>query len=140
MHRKGTDSNDVEIYQDFQVRRAVVAEWLEYLQSHHPTFQSWHVQVDHDALNQLPEDGSVHDRIRTIEHETMEDPFEEQGLPEDNQNVNDQLHPPMYSRGFVPNVQDSQTELFLVSKLWLELHFDHDLTIRGFYDRTRQSQ
>jgi len=73
---------DAVIYQDFRVRRHAIQQWLEYLVQHHPTFQSRQVTVDYNRLNQLPVDGSVHDRLRTMENEQMEDAFLNTGPPE----------------------------------------------------------
>ena len=64
MHRTGVQvGNDEAIYQDFQVRRNALQQWLEYLVQNHPTFHSRQVAVDYNRLNQLPVDGLVHDRL-----------------------------------------------------------------------------
>ena len=106
------------MYQDFHVCCHVVQQWLEYLQEHHSTFQSRAVVIDYGQLNQLPEDGSVHHRLRSIEAQDLDDPAEDSGPLQNNDetgggiagNANDE-NSPLFSRGFVPNVNSGRTEL-----------------------------
>jgi len=110
------------------VRQGAIQQWLEYLENNHSAFrnQGGDVQVDYDLLNQLPEDDydllnqlpeddSVHGRIRTIEVGTEEDLVPENvGPQQDNEqpiNEPDLENPPIYSAGFVPNVNVGITEL-----------------------------
>ena len=122
MRRTGVDAHtNAEIYQDFRVRRAVLCVWLQYLEEHHPTFRSRRVQIDYTVLNQLPEDGLVHERLRTVEHESLDDAFQDVGPPEA---VDNSAPPPtqnpVYSMGFVPNVQQRQTEEELLRQVALQ--------------------
>jgi hypothetical protein len=122
MRRTGVDAHtNAETYQDFQVRRAVLRVWLQYLEEHHPTFHSRHVQIDYTVLNQLPENGLVHERLRTVEHESLDDAFQDVGPPEA---VHNSAPPPtqnpVYSMGFVPNVQQRQTEEELLRQVALQ--------------------
>jgi hypothetical protein len=113
MRRTGVDIETSDaVYQDFRVRRAVVQQWLEYLESHHPTFRAREVTVDYNHLNQLPEDSSVYARLRTIEAQDIEEPAEPVGPPETETEPHvDEEQTPLFSRGFVPNLQTSSTEL-----------------------------
>ncbi|KIM91794.1 hypothetical protein PILCRDRAFT_58064 [Piloderma croceum F 1598] len=111
MWRTGVQvGNDEAIYQDFRVCRNAIQQWLEYLVQNHPTFRSCQVAVDYNRLNQLPVDGLVHDRLRTMENEQMEDAFLNTGPPEASHDAEANQLDPMYSAGFVPNLQDCQTE------------------------------
>jgi hypothetical protein len=114
MCRTGVEAGtDEVIYQDFRVRRHAIQQWLEYLILHHPTFQSCQVAVDYARLDQLPVDGSVHDRLRTMENEQMDDAFLNTGPPEashDNGDGDAQQQNPLFSAGFAPNMQDRMTE------------------------------
>jgi ATP-dependent DNA helicase PIF1 len=111
MRRTGVEAGTNEtIYQDFRVRRHVIQQWLEYLTQHHPTFQSRQVTVDYTRLNQLPVNGSVHNRLRTMENEQMEDAFLNTGPPEASHDGDAPQQEPLFSAGFVPNLQDRQTE------------------------------
>ena len=116
MRRTGVDmeTNDM-IYQDFRVQRAVIQQWLEYLETIHPTFLAQAVTVDYNLLEQLPEDSSVYARLRTIETQDIEELAEPVGPPETgndpNANAEDAQQTPLFSRGFVPNLQTPHTEL-----------------------------
>lgn len=122
MRRKGVDAHsNTEIYQDFRVRREALRKWLQYLELHHPSFHTQQVQVDYTVLNQLPEDELVHDRLRTMEHETLDDAFQDVGPPEASDNsVPPSRENPLYSMGFVPNVQQGQTEEQLLRQVALQ--------------------
>ena len=118
MRRAGTNNvTNEQIFRDFRVRRGAIQQWLEYLENNHSAFrnQGGDVQVDYNLLNQLPEDNSVHDRIRTIEVGTEEDLVPENvGPQQDNDqpiNEPDLENPPIYSAGFVPNVNVGITEM-----------------------------
>ena len=102
--------SDDPIYQDFRVHRHAIQQWLEYLVQHHPTFKSRQVEVDYAWLDQLPVDGLVHDRLRTMENEQMDDAFLSTGPPEASHDGDAQQPDPLFSAGFVPNLQDWQTE------------------------------
>ena len=111
MRRTGVEAGtDEAIYQDFRVRRHAIQLWLEYLVHHHPTFQSRQVAVDYTQLNQLPVDGLVHDRLRTMENEQMDDAFLNSGPPEASHDGEAQQPDPLFSAGFVPNLHDRTTE------------------------------
>ena len=61
-------------------------------------------------LHQLPVDGLVHERLRTMENETIDDAFQDVGPPEASDDSPPSAPNPVYSMGFVPNVQQGQTE------------------------------
>ena len=88
------------------MRRHAIQQWLEYLTLHHPTFQSRQVTVDYTRLDQLPVKGLVHERLRTMENEQMEDAFLNTGPPEASHDGDVQQPQPLFSAGFVPNLQD----------------------------------
>lgn len=103
----GTDD---PIYQDFRVHRHAIQTWLEYLEEHHPTFIAHKVTIDYARLNQLPENGLVHERLRNMENEQIEDAFLDRGPPEASDDTANQQEDPLFSAGFVPNLQNRQTE------------------------------
>src|SRR6202050_3158349 len=111
MRRTGVEPvTDEVIYQDFRVRRNAIQLWLEYLVQNHPTFRSRQVAVDYTQLDQLPVDGLVHDQLRTMENEQMEDAFLNTGPLEASHDTEAQQPEPLFSAGFVPNLQDRHTE------------------------------
>ncbi|THU93737.1 hypothetical protein K435DRAFT_636492, partial [Dendrothele bispora CBS 962.96] len=70
MRQKGQGSTvNLAATQDFRVRHEPLQHWLQFLSQHHPTFQGARVEIDWDALQQLPVDGSVYNRLHTIEVE-----------------------------------------------------------------------
>lgn len=76
MCRTGAEvGTDAIVYQDFRVCRHAIQQWLEFLVEHHPTFRSRQVAVDYARLDNLPVDGLVHDRLRIMGNEQMEDAF-----------------------------------------------------------------
>jgi len=62
------------------------------------------------VLHQLPVDGFVHERLKTMENETIDDAFQDVGPPETSDDCPPSAQNPVYSMGFVPNVQQGQTE------------------------------
>jgi hypothetical protein len=88
------------------VRRFAIQQWLEYLQEHHPTFRSNQVTVDYNLLDQLPENGLVHNRLRMMENQDIEDAFRDVGPPQGLNPEDGQQADPLYSAGFVPNMQN----------------------------------
>ncbi len=112
MRRAGLDmQNEEQIFQDFRVRRHAIQQWLQYLEANHPTFQSRRVRVDYTLLDQLPEDGLVHDRMCSMENQELDDLFRDQGPPEDSGDTAPQPDGPLFTGGFVPNVTHRTTEL-----------------------------
>jgi len=111
MRRAGdnTGSNEA-VHQDFRVRRGAIQAWLQYLEVHHPTFQSRQVTVDYQRINQLPENGLVHNQLRNIENQYLDDVFQDVGPPEASDNHSEGHNDPLYSAGFAPNMRDSRTE------------------------------
>lgn len=113
MRRSGVQGeNNEAIHQDFRVRRQVLETWLKYLEVHHPTFRQGaqqQVEIDYQRLNQLPEDGSIHEQLRNVESGSLEDAFQDAGPPEVDTAAPGQQDP-LYSAGFVPNMQNGQTE------------------------------
>ena len=57
------------IHQDFRIHRHAIQQWSEFLVEHHLPFCSCQVAVDCTQLDELPVDGLVHDRLRTMENE-----------------------------------------------------------------------
>ncbi|KAK6987993.1 hypothetical protein R3P38DRAFT_2660964, partial [Favolaschia claudopus] len=110
MRRKGVDAgSDEDVHEDFRVRRDAIQQWLEYLQDNHPSFRSRSVAIDWDRVNNLPQDGSVRDRLRTIDNQVMPEPGDDAGPPEESEPSEPQ--DPHFTRGFVPNVTTAQTEI-----------------------------
>lgn len=100
---------DQQINQQYRVCRHVVQRHLEYFEVNHPTFISRKAVFDRTRLEDLPEDGSVHDRLRSLSVDEIDSGrFEEEGPPsgDDEDENNDHL----FSNGFVPNVTTSASE------------------------------
>ena len=53
---------------DFRVRRSAILIWLRFLRQNHPHYQN--IAIDDEALNSLPEDGSVRQFIPKIEEQS----------------------------------------------------------------------
>ena len=95
------------MFEDFRVRRNHVQQWLNYLRVHHPTFQNPDIQIDEERIQQLPEDGFVHEQLLNLTNSEI-DSEEDQGPPEDGDN-----QPPanIHSDGFVPDLHISTQEI-----------------------------
>src|ERR1700728_5109228 len=96
MRRAGdnTGSNEA-VHQDFRVRRGAIQAWLQYLEVHHPTFQSRQVTVDYQRINQPPENGLVHNQLRNIENQYLDDVFQDVGPPEASDNHSEGHNDPL---------------------------------------------
>jgi len=108
LRRRGAaNPNDTGAFEDFRVRRNYVQQWLNYLRNHHPTFRRPDIQIDDNRIQQLPEDGLVHEQLLTLTTSEI-DPEEEQGPPEDSDG-----QPPanLYSDGFVPDLHIAAHEI-----------------------------
>ena len=108
LRRRGAaNPNDTGVFKDFRVRRNYVQQWLNYLRAHHPTFRHPDIQIDDDRIQQLPEDGLVHEQLLTLTTSET-DPEEDQGPPEDSDG-----QPPanLYSDGFVPDLHITTHEI-----------------------------
>ena len=105
--RGAADPNDTGVFEDFRVRRDYVQQWLNYLRNHHPAFQNPDIQIDDDRIQQLPEDGLVHDQLLNITTSEI-DSEEDQGPPEDSDN---QSATNLHSNGFVPDLHIGAHEI-----------------------------
>ena len=66
----GTASpEDFARHPEFQVQRSRILANLQALQHFHPAFQN--IEIDWEALNSLPENGSVFDQQRSVDLETV---------------------------------------------------------------------
>lgn len=73
MKRGDIDAANELVYREFCVCQAAIQQWLTFLSNHHPIFQQ-QVQIDHDALIQLPEDAFVHDEaVRALSVQELDD-------------------------------------------------------------------
>ena len=108
LRRRGAiNPNDIGNFEDFRVRRDHVQQWLNYLKEHHPTFRHPDIQIDNDRIQQLPEDGLVHDQLLNLTTSEI-NPEEDQGPPEDS---GDQPTTNLYSNGFVPDLYITTHEI-----------------------------
>jgi len=108
LRRRGAiNPNDIGNFEDFRVRRDHVQQWLNYLKEHHPTFRHPDIQIDNDRIQQLPEDGLVHDQLLNLTTSEI-NPEEDQGPPEDS---GDQPTTNLYSNGFVPDLHITTHEI-----------------------------
>jgi hypothetical protein len=108
LHRRGAiDPNDTGVFEDFRVCRNHVQQWLNYLRNHHPTFQNQDILIDNDRIQQLPEDGLVHDQLLNLTTSEI-NPEEDQGPPEDGKN-----QPPanLHSNEYVPDLHIGTHEI-----------------------------
>lgn len=109
--RRTTATGDEVVNENFRVRKAVLVQWLDFLEANHPSFQNRRVTVDRERLNSFDEDANVAGRIQTIAVENLEARAEE-GPPEDhsadgqNQAAGEQT----FSAGFAPNLRSGLTE------------------------------
>ena len=100
-----------QLREAFQVKRSRVLANLEILQKFHPTFKDPNrVQIDHDALNSLPENGTIYDRLRNITEDSIcnnidEDQGPEGAVSDENDNLG------MISNGFVPQLNSEEREV-----------------------------
>jgi hypothetical protein len=86
------------------------------LQRCHPSFRNGTFQLDETALNSLPEDGSVLDRLRSINNDTSIIPIpgqmnENQGPEAASGEEEEQENPNMISTGFVPSLMPEEREI-----------------------------
>jgi hypothetical protein len=51
-------------FRDYKVNRQNVAAWLHWLKANNQFYQ--HINIDEEALQRLPENGSVYDRLRQV--------------------------------------------------------------------------
>lgn len=89
------------------MRRDYIQQWLNYLKDHHPTFSHPDIQIDDDRLQQLPENGLVHDQLLNLTTSEI-NPEEDQGPPEDG---DDQPSANLHSNGFVPDLHIAAHEI-----------------------------
>ena len=95
------------MFEDFRIHRNYAQQWLNYLRNHHPAFQNPDIQIDDDRIQQLPEDGLVHDQLLNITTSEI-DSEEDQGPPEDGDN---QSSTNLHSDGFVPDLHIGAHEI-----------------------------
>jgi len=95
------------VFEDFHVHRGHIQQWLDYLRNHHPTFRHPDIQIDNEQIQQLPEDGLVHDQLLNLTTSEI-DSEEDQGPVEDGDN-----QPPanLHSDGFVPDLHIATHEI-----------------------------
>lgn len=108
LRRRGaTSHDDTGAFEDFRVRRDCVQQWLNYLRDHHPTFRFPDIQIDNDRVQQLPENGLVHDQLLNLTTSEINSE-EDQGPPEGDDN-----EPPanLHSNGFVPDLHITTHEV-----------------------------
>ena len=89
------------------MHRDYIQQWLGYLKDHHPTFSHPDIQIDNDRIQQLPENGLVHDQLLNLTTSEI-DPEEDQGPPEDG---DDQPPANLRSNGFVPDLHIAAHEI-----------------------------
>ncbi|KAH8113610.1 hypothetical protein DFH11DRAFT_1510041, partial [Phellopilus nigrolimitatus] len=120
LRRSGMDDTiNQEIHNEFRVRRSVIKEWLQAFEQYHPSFavqnldgtpRQPQVSIDYSLLDNLPEDGSVFDRLQTTVQDMPADFAEEQGPPEEN-TENDEAGAPLFTAGLVPNMHNGLSEM-----------------------------
>jgi len=108
-----------QIKDAFRVKRARVVSNLQILQLYHPAFkQDSNFELDLNALNSLPEDGSVYDRLRTITHDSVSSGVN--GMEGPNAACDDpdesDLNIGMISNGFVPSTNPKEREIMQIQQ------------------------
>ncbi|KAJ6631834.1 hypothetical protein B0H10DRAFT_2250268 [Mycena sp. CBHHK59/15] len=93
---------------DFRVQQNVIQQWLTYLVANHPAFRR-NVTVDWDRVTQLPENALIHNQLHTVQSQNIPEPDKDVGPPQDRENPHEQT--PLFTRGFVPNMNTGQTEI-----------------------------
>lgn len=91
---------------DFHVRREAIRQWLKFLTLHHPGYSD--IVVDEDHLAQLPEDGSVMDRIISKDADEVD---VEDGTQQDVANKSEGAN-----QSVVPDLQTSDAEIHGVGR------------------------
>ncbi|KAE9385212.1 hypothetical protein BT96DRAFT_1007260 [Gymnopus androsaceus JB14] len=95
--------------QTYFTAACIFEKWLQYLENIHPSFQSGRVTIDWEAVQQLPVSQSVYAQLHHVEVEEIPDNPMQDGPPQGN---NDHASAdPLYSRGFVPNPINCETEM-----------------------------
>ena len=86
---------------EFKLRRSRIKDWLEFLQLNHPGYRD--IQIDYNAINDLPNDDTIANRIPALE----EDDAPDTGLNEEDaeQFVDDPVI------GGVPDLQQQDLEI-----------------------------
>jgi hypothetical protein len=114
------DNNNDSQFEDFHVCRDVIRKWLHFLQVNHPSFHSTQVHIDWNRLQQLPENGLVHNAVHNITEENPNDTgFDEEGPPENGgSGIEDMADANVFSCGFVPNLARESTELEELRRCW----------------------
>ena len=116
---RGPDGSRAQFQKRLTVRRHVVQLWLEYLKHNHPGYSD--IDIDHDALAQLPHDGTVDDRVQREEYEPVTEDLHEPP-PAD-----DELEPDI-NFAAVPNVNADGNVTRQLAEL---LHTQHQQSGRG---------
>ena len=80
---------------------------MAYLRQHHPTFINQNVEIDDERIQQLPENGLVHDQLLNLTTSEV-DPEEDQGPTEAG---DDQPPSNLHSNGFVPDLHIGAQEI-----------------------------
>lgn len=103
--------NSLATHPSFHVNRKRMLDTLRVLEKSHPSYINQNI-IDYEAINNLPEDGSIFDRLWSVEESTIQRVGSDQGPQaaageegEDGNNVN------MVSEGFVPDVTGSRNEI-----------------------------
>ena len=106
---KTTDNPLLAFNESFHVKRERVTDNLRILARFHPWFRVPD-RIDWNLLNSLPENGSVFDRLRSIQQTDVESISSDHLGPND---LNDENDPRinLTSDGFVPSLHSNETEL-----------------------------
>lgn len=95
-------SHDSSTFRDYKVRRGHVEAWLRWLKAHNIFYAE--INIDEDALDRLPEDGSVYHQLRHISdnrQHSAQTPIDEQADRlndgDDNANIAENI-----SQSFIP--------------------------------------
>ena len=101
----------VQSHRDFRVRRFVVERALRYLVANNKYYRANHVQVDEDALAQLPEDGSFFDILSvSVASNAPEEEEKSEVQPADQMRNDSEQQSDELVRSFVPNATQQRTE------------------------------
>ena len=78
---RGPDGSRAQFRKKLTVRREVVKTWLEYRKDNHSGYRD--IDIDHDALSQLPHDDTVDNRVQREEYQLNPEDLNEPAPAED---------------------------------------------------------
>ncbi|CAG8536723.1 15389_t:CDS:2 [Cetraspora pellucida] len=100
-------NHDFTSFQEFKVKRSNILIWLNYLKINNPFYSN--IEIDYDILNTHPEDGSIFDRLCTVDNNNLI--TEDTVFSNYNQDCNvSNIREDYIKYSFIPNPISKETE------------------------------